>query len=122
MLDIKVERYRCEYFEGVNSLWQEVFPDSPAWNAVNVAIPAKLAVQPELFTVALDGSRVVGSIIGLAVLPTSCFTRLVSALRRIRSSGTDPMRDVILYGKKTGRRSGSFVALSPHVSPPYGHR
>jgi ribosomal protein S18 acetylase RimI-like enzyme len=63
MLDIKVERYRSEYFEGVNSLWREVFPDDPPWNAADVAIPAKLAVQPELFIVALDGVQVVGSII-----------------------------------------------------------
>jgi ribosomal protein S18 acetylase RimI-like enzyme len=63
MLSIKVESYRSEYFEGVKSLWREVFPDDPPWNAVNVAIPAKLAVQPELFIVALDGVEVVGSII-----------------------------------------------------------
>lgn len=63
MLDIKVERYRPEYFEGVNSLWREVFPDGPPWDAADVAIPAKLAVQPELFIVALDGGQVVGSII-----------------------------------------------------------
>jgi ribosomal protein S18 acetylase RimI-like enzyme len=62
MLDIKVERYRPEYFEGVNSLWREVFPDGPPRDAADVAIPAKLAVQPELFIVALDGGRVVGSI------------------------------------------------------------
>ena len=63
MLDIKVESYRSEYFEGVRSLWREAFPDDPPWNAANVAIPAKLAVQPELFFVALDGVEVVGSIV-----------------------------------------------------------
>jgi ribosomal protein S18 acetylase RimI-like enzyme len=63
MLGIKVESYSSEYFEGVKSLWREVFPDGPPWNAANVAIPAKLAVQPELFIVALDGDEVVGSII-----------------------------------------------------------
>jgi hypothetical protein len=62
MLGIKVESYGSEYFEGMKSLWREVFPDRPPWHAVNVAMPAKRAVQPELFTVALDGV-VVGSII-----------------------------------------------------------
>jgi ribosomal protein S18 acetylase RimI-like enzyme len=38
-------------------------PDDPPWNAANVAIPAKLAVQPGLFFVALDGVEVVGSIV-----------------------------------------------------------
>jgi ribosomal protein S18 acetylase RimI-like enzyme len=38
-------------------------PDGPPWNAADVAIPAKLGVQPELFIVALDGGQVVGSII-----------------------------------------------------------
>ena len=63
MLGIKVESYRSEYFEGVKSLWREVFPNGPPWNAANVAIPAKLAVQPELFFVAFDGAEVVGSIV-----------------------------------------------------------
>jgi len=48
MLGVKVESYRSEYFEGVKSLWREVFPDAPPWDAANVAIPAKLTVQPEL--------------------------------------------------------------------------
>jgi ribosomal protein S18 acetylase RimI-like enzyme len=42
---------------------REVFPGGPPWNAADVAIPAKLAVQPELFIVVLDGARVIGSII-----------------------------------------------------------
>ena len=63
MLGIKVESYRPEYFEGVKSLWREVFPDGLPWNAVSVAIPAKLAVQHELFIGALDGVEVLSSII-----------------------------------------------------------
>jgi ribosomal protein S18 acetylase RimI-like enzyme len=63
MFGIKVESYRSEYFEGVKFLWGEVFADGPPWNAANVAIPAKLALQPELFIVALDGVEVIGSII-----------------------------------------------------------
>jgi ribosomal protein S18 acetylase RimI-like enzyme len=36
--------------------------DDPPWNAAEIAIRAKLAVQPDLFLVALDGDQVVGSI------------------------------------------------------------
>ena len=46
----------------MNALWLEGFPGDPPWNRADVAIPAKLAIQPELFLVALDEDRVVGSI------------------------------------------------------------
>jgi ribosomal protein S18 acetylase RimI-like enzyme len=54
--------YRSDRFEGVKTLWQESFPDDPPWNKAEVAIPAKLAVQPELFLLALDGDLVIGSV------------------------------------------------------------
>jgi ribosomal protein S18 acetylase RimI-like enzyme len=63
MAQFNVAPYAAEHFEGVKALWQQAFPDDPPWNAAEVAIPAKLAVQPELFLVALDGDLVVGSII-----------------------------------------------------------
>ena len=62
MMELHVECYSPEYFQGVEFLWQEAFPDDPPWNKAEVAIPAKLAVQPELFLVALDGDQVIGSI------------------------------------------------------------
>ncbi len=62
MADFHVVPYSPEYFYGVKTLWQEAFPDDPPWNKVEVAIPAKLVVQPELFLVALDGDLVIGSI------------------------------------------------------------
>ena len=62
MTDVPIEPYRAEHFADVSALWREAFPDDPPWNAADVAIPAKLAVQPELFLVALDGSRAIGSI------------------------------------------------------------
>ncbi len=58
---IRVEPYREEHFDGVRALWLEAFPDDPPRNRAEVAIPAKLAVQPELLLVALDGDRVVGT-------------------------------------------------------------
>ncbi len=56
--------YRPEHFAGVDQLWQEAFPDDPPWNRAEAAIPAKLAMQPDLFLVALDRGQVVGSIMG----------------------------------------------------------
>jgi ribosomal protein S18 acetylase RimI-like enzyme len=41
-----------------------VFPEDPPWNLAQVAIPAKLAVQPELFLLAVDNSDVVGTVMG----------------------------------------------------------
>jgi ribosomal protein S18 acetylase RimI-like enzyme len=62
MTDFPIEPYEAGHFAGVSTLWREAFPDDPPWNAAEAAIPAKLAVQPELFLVALDGTRVIGSI------------------------------------------------------------
>jgi ribosomal protein S18 acetylase RimI-like enzyme len=62
MTEFPIEPYRAEHFADVSALWREAFPDDPPWNAAEVAIPAKLATQPELFLVALDRDRAVGSI------------------------------------------------------------
>ncbi len=62
MTEFPIQPYGAEHFADVSALWREAFPDDPPWNAAETAIPAKLAVQPELFLVALDGRRAVGSI------------------------------------------------------------
>ena len=54
--------YRTEHFAGLDSLWREAFPADPARNRAEFAVPAKLAEQPELLFVAVDGNVVVGSI------------------------------------------------------------
>ena len=59
-----VRAYTAEDLAGVDALWREVFPDDPPWNRAEVAVPAKLAVQPELFLVASDGTRIVGTVMG----------------------------------------------------------
>jgi len=56
-----IETYCDEHFEGVRALWEEAFPDDPPHNRADVAIPAKLAVQPELLLVAIDDAEVVGT-------------------------------------------------------------
>jgi ribosomal protein S18 acetylase RimI-like enzyme len=46
--------YQPSHLDGVRALWHEAFPDDPPWNAAEIAIPAKLKIQPELFLVAID--------------------------------------------------------------------
>jgi ribosomal protein S18 acetylase RimI-like enzyme len=59
---VHIEAYGAAHFEGVRSLWLEAFPDDPQHNRAEAAVPAKLAVQRELFLVALDGNEVVGTV------------------------------------------------------------
>ena len=61
MIPALIEAYRSEHFDGVRALWEEAFPNNPPRNRAEFAIPAKLAVQPELLLVALDGGAVVGT-------------------------------------------------------------
>jgi ribosomal protein S18 acetylase RimI-like enzyme len=63
-MSITIEAYHAECFTGVDTLWREVFPEDPPWNQAWSAIPAKLAVQPELFLLAMEGERVVGTVMG----------------------------------------------------------
>jgi ribosomal protein S18 acetylase RimI-like enzyme len=53
-MPILIAAYTPEHFAGVDRLWRTVFPDDPPGNAAADAIPAKLAVQPELFLVAVE--------------------------------------------------------------------
>lgn len=59
---ITLKTYADEHFEGVRALWEESSSANHPWNAASVAIPAKLATQPDLLIVAVDGATVVGSI------------------------------------------------------------
>lgn len=62
MSSIEIVTYADEHFDGVSALWEEAFPNDQPWNSAARAIPAKLAFQPSLFVVALNGNRVIGSI------------------------------------------------------------
>ena len=53
--------YRPDLFEGVKALWEEAFPDDPPRNRAEAAIPAKLAVQPDLLLVAIKDDVVIGT-------------------------------------------------------------
>lgn len=59
---MEIRCYRPDDFDGVDSLWSEAFPNDPPRNRAIHAIPEKLAVQPELFFVALAGDAVIGTV------------------------------------------------------------
>ena len=58
----QIVTFREDHFAGLDALWREAFPDDPPRNHANVSVPAKLAEQPDLLFVALDGADVIGSI------------------------------------------------------------
>jgi len=58
---VRISPYSDAHFSGVDALWKEAFPDDPPRNQAAAAIPEKLAAQPELLLVALDGDDVVGT-------------------------------------------------------------
>jgi ribosomal protein S18 acetylase RimI-like enzyme len=59
---MEIRRYEASDFEGMEVLWDEAFPNDPPWNRAENAVPAKLAFQPDLLLVAVDGSEVIGSV------------------------------------------------------------
>ena len=56
-----IRPYSEEDQAAVVGLWRQVFPDSPAWNQPEGDIQRKLAVQRELFLVALLEGELVGT-------------------------------------------------------------
>jgi ribosomal protein S18 acetylase RimI-like enzyme len=59
--ELEIRPYTEEDEPAVVQLWQSVFPGSPAWNDPRTDIRRKLAVQRQLFFVALIGSELVGT-------------------------------------------------------------
>lgn len=57
-----IREYRADNFSDVKTLWEEAFPNDPPWNRAEVAIPAKLAAQPDLLFVAVREGMVTGTI------------------------------------------------------------
>jgi ribosomal protein S18 acetylase RimI-like enzyme len=58
---VKIGPYQAAHYDGVRALWEDVFPNDPPWNRAEIAIPQKLAVQPELFLVAEGDGSVIGT-------------------------------------------------------------
>ncbi len=61
-MSFAVVTYAEQHFSGVDALWREAFPHDAPRNRAAAAIPKKLAAQPELFLVAVEEERVIGSV------------------------------------------------------------
>lgn len=59
---MEIRRYNESDFDGVQSLWEEAFPNDPPWNRAEKAVPAKLAFQPDLLLVGVEDGAVIGSV------------------------------------------------------------
>ncbi len=100
-VDYEITPYRTIHETGVIALWQKVFTGGPAWNDPASDIERKMAVQRNLFLVAVAGEAVVGTVMGgydghrgwiyyLAVAPDRRNHGIGTALvRRIEASLTD---------------------------------
>lgn len=60
---IEVLPYSEAQFGEVDALWRAVFPEDPPRSHAPVAVPQKLAVQRELFLIAVEGGSVLGTIL-----------------------------------------------------------
>jgi ribosomal protein S18 acetylase RimI-like enzyme len=58
---IEIRQYQDADVGEVIELWRSVFPDAPAHNDPANDIRLKLEIQPELFFVAIDNSKIVGT-------------------------------------------------------------
>jgi len=61
MTSLAIVTYSEQHFAAVRALWEEAFPNPKPWNVPELVIRAKLAAQPDLFIVALDGEQIIGS-------------------------------------------------------------
>ena len=64
MTGVEIRPYVESDEVAVAALWREVFPESSAWNHPETDIQRKLAVQRELFLVAVLGDEIVGTAMG----------------------------------------------------------
>ena len=60
---IEVLSYQESQFGEVDALWRAVFPEDPPHSRAAVAVPRKLAVQRDLFLVAVENGSVLGTIL-----------------------------------------------------------
>ena len=61
-MSLVIAPYAEQHFASVKALWEEVFPDDPPRDYAEMSIPAKVKEHPELFLLARDGERVIGSV------------------------------------------------------------
>ena len=61
-MGFEIAPYSETQFAGVKALWEEVFPDDPPRDDAETSIAAKAKEHPELFLLALEQGRVIGSV------------------------------------------------------------
>jgi ribosomal protein S18 acetylase RimI-like enzyme len=61
-MSIEIAPYSQTHFAGVKALWEEVFPDDPPRDYAEISVASKASEHPELFLLALEDGRVVGSV------------------------------------------------------------
>lgn len=61
MIPVEIRPFIESDEEQVASLWRESFPNSPSWNDPHLDILRKLAIQRELFLVAVIDGSIVGT-------------------------------------------------------------
>jgi ribosomal protein S18 acetylase RimI-like enzyme len=61
-MSFEIAPYSEAHFAGVKALWEEVFPDDPPRDYADISIAAKTKEHPELFLLALEEGRVIGSV------------------------------------------------------------
>ena len=126
----------------VASLWREVFPDSPPWNHPETDIQRKLSVQRELFFVAMDEAKLVGTAMAgfdghrgwvhlVAVHPShrgrgigrSLMTKVEQGLERIGCTKLNLQvrasnRRVIAFYERLGYVVEDRVSMAKRLPPP----
>jgi ribosomal protein S18 acetylase RimI-like enzyme len=61
-MSFEITSYSETHFAGVKALWEEVFPDDPPRDYADISIAAKTKEHPELFLLAVEEGRVIGSV------------------------------------------------------------
>ncbi|WP_353646574.1 GNAT family acetyltransferase [Mesorhizobium sp. WSM2239] len=92
-----ITTYESKHFSGVDNLWKEAFPNDGPWNAAVTAIAEKLRFQPDLMLVALDGDKVVGSVMAGYEGHRGWISR-IAVLRSHRNSGVG--RDLLVEAER----------------------
>ncbi len=133
-MEFEIRQYNAADHDRVVSLWGEVFAGDPAWNESAAMILRKMAVQPELFFLAIQNERIVGTVMAgydgvrgwihrLAVTPTARRQGVARRLMEAAEEGLQKMNcpkinlqvregntEVIQFYRKLG------YSVEPHVS------
>lgn len=61
-MGFEIITYADHHFDGLRELWKDAFPSDLPRHRAETVVPAKLAFQPDLLMVAVDGLSVIGSV------------------------------------------------------------